>query len=306
MKPMTQIKSFLFAIRDSLFSNPQLVGFILLICGVVITILDLLPNYLLTIPDVLSNISSEFIGIGIGVLVIDYANERRANQEVERREQERRDWQVRREEAQKKDDEKKQKWRLKHLVRSQNYVTAINAIEELALQGWLYGEWYEEEYDDYGGLGALNEADLHDLDLHNAKLDRADLEESLLDRTNLKGAKLRGARLNRARLRKANLQGADLTLADLSHADLSWANLKGAELNGTWFLGATLLEADLEGAKVSDMLPMFPVFNRETKLPDGKFWDEDEDMDRFTKREHSDFWRSPQKDSPAYEDRSGF
>jgi hypothetical protein len=101
------------------------------------------------------------------------------------------------------------------------------------------------------------------------------LQGAYLWRANLQGAFLGGVNLKRAILVGANLQEAVLGDANLQGADLCSANLQRAGL-----VGAT--------------------FDENTTLPDETKWTPDTDIARFTDPEHSEFWRSDKKWSPAY------
>lgn len=111
-----------------------------------------------------------------------------------------------------------------------------------------------------------------------------------LNAKNLQGNQMSGFNLKRAAMRSsdltnANLQDAKLNLAILFLADLTGANMEGAKL-----VGAELGNANLTNTQ----------FNEDTILPDNSHWSHDTDMTRFTNPEHSNFWRSDDKNSPAY------
>lgn len=116
-------------------------------------------------------------------------------------------------------------------------------------------------------------------------------------------------------LASANLEGAPLRLAVLRDVYFGWANLRGAHLFGAKLEGAILINADLQGAtfyQFSDGLQdahiqdatgeviESPVFSEKTVLPDGTRWALGTDLDKFTNPTHHEFWRSDDRDSPAY------
>jgi hypothetical protein len=82
-------------------------------------------------------------------------------------------------------------------------------------------------------------------------------------------------------------------MADLLGADMSGANLQETNLK----------EANLEGTCLRNFLLGDAIFSEKTTLPDGSKWTPNIDLMRFVDREHDDFWRSDDPDSPAYWDR---
>ena len=167
----------------------------------------------------LVSMGPELAGIVIGVVTIDYLNERRQ-------------------------DEQLKEQLILQLGSTHNDVTDI-ALSTLKARGWL-------------GDGSLIRAILWRANLGGAVLWGANLSEADLRGTNLSEADLRGANLSRANLwganlSRANLWGANLSRANLREADLSRANLREADLSGAAFWeadlsGAAFWEADLSGA----------------------------------------------------------
>ncbi len=137
---------------------------------------------------------------------------------------------------------------------SPDHAFAIEAVRMLAAQNWLKN-------------GTLA----------NAHLVHADLE----------GVNLQDVALSGARLALANLRHAKLTRADLSHAYLKGANLQSACLRG----------ADLRGANLNDVNLIDAYFDEatrvdtETILPDCTYWEEGNDITRYTNPQHPDFWQ---------------
>ncbi len=166
----------------------------------------------------------------------------------------------------------------------------------------------------------LRNAELHDADLSGAELWGADLRKSTLAQANftsaelwnadlteanLKSAILTNANLATANLTKANLtfaylKGTDLTSANLSDTDLTGVNLTYSELFEANLTNANFADTDLTGADMENTVLKDARFNQRTKLPDGSRWVDCTDVLRFTDRDHPQFWRSDDPQSPAY------
>lgn len=105
-------------------------------------------------------------------------------------------------------------------------------------------------------------------------------------------------------VRGANLWGANIESGDLGGADLQNINFWAANLRNTrlWsdLRGTNLHAADISGAELSNYRFGSATFDETTKLPDGKNWSPETDMGRFTNPQHTDFWRSDDKRSPAF------
>lgn len=161
----------------------------------------------------LVSVGPELAGIVIGVVTIDYLNERRQDEQFK-----------------------------KHLIlqmgSSHNDVTDT-AIRALRARGWLYD-------------GSLSGANLSHANLSGADLQRANLSGAILWGADLTGASLSGANLSRANLQHANLSRSDLQGADLGRADLLGADLTDARLVEANLSGASLFEANLNGADLFD------------------------------------------------------
>jgi uncharacterized protein YjbI with pentapeptide repeats len=161
------------------------------------------------------------------------------------------------------------------------------------------------------GVSSLEMARLWRANLKGASLPLAILKDVSMTEANLEGANLEGVNARNAHMSKVNFQRADLERANLEGADLSnanfqrtrlWnANLQGANLEGADFRGAFLSQANLQGANLQDA-----KFDESTVLPEHDFygevpmWTSETDMTRYTDSEHSDFWRSDRRRSPAY------
>ena len=147
------------------------------------------PWYYLS--SLIRNIGPELAGIVIGVMVIDYLNGQRQEQQF--------------------------KAQLILQMASKHNEVTDTAVRTLRAYGWLTD-------------GSLNRADLYTANLHEARLYGARLEEADLRNTDLGGAGLQNANLVGARLNGAILKDALLFWADLRGADLSGANLDGLNL----------------------------------------------------------------------------
>lgn len=161
----------------------------------------------------LKNIGPELAGIVIGIVIIDYLNEQRQNDQL--------------------------KNQLKLQMGSQHRDVSDTAVRTLHSYGWLTD-------------GSLKRAYLAVANLEGADLKDANLEEVNLNVANLKKAHLDGANLRKARLNTAELQGAYLNNADLEGANLRGAKLQGAKLQKAILRNVDdLCDAILEGADLS-------------------------------------------------------
>lgn len=127
---------------------------------------------------------------------------------------------------------------------SNNHDLALQAVEELRSQNWLYD-------------GTIQNVGLDMADLHSADLFMANLEDSRLIMTNLHDANLFMANLRNANLYQATLTNANLLEANLQNANLSLANLQGVNLTSAALQGAdlrfaNLSEAILHGANLTE------------------------------------------------------
>ena len=177
----------------------------------------------------LVSMGPELAGIVIGVVTIDYLNERRQ-------------------------DEQLKEQLILQLGSTHNDVTDI-ALSTLKARGWLGDGSLIRAILWRANLGGavLWGANLSEADLRGTNLSEADLRGANLSRANLWGANLsranlREADLSRANLREADLSGAAFWEADLSGADLKGANLSEAQLGIVNRSGAIIWEADLNGA----------------------------------------------------------
>lgn len=175
----------------------------------------------LWLTDALIQVGPELAGIVIGVVTIDYLNERRQTEQLKAQ-----------------------------LIRQMGMnikEVAVPAARELAHYGWLFD-------DSLSGV-SLEEANLSGAKLLGANLSGADLvlanlSDADLMLANLSGASLLGVNLSGTNLRGANLSGADFLEAKLSGAVLRGANLSGARLLQADLSGVNLMETNLSDANL--------------------------------------------------------
>lgn len=151
--------------------------------------------------DFYKTISLNLFGIGITVLIIDWANEHHLKQ--------------------------LEKDRLIREINSFDIGIAHRALRELNVKGWLMD-------------GALDKADLsranlsyaslNGANLENVNLRKANLKEALLNGVNLQNAILDEASFESANMVGANLQSASVYKTNFDNANLSWTNLKKMKL----------------------------------------------------------------------------
>ena len=110
---------------------------------------------------------------------------------------------------------------------SKDNATAITAVEQLHMNGWLEDGSLKGMVSDRPNLSDAHlwKANLSDVEWFEANLSGANLGEA-----NLSDAHLFGSNLSGAEIDNANLSGANLSEANLKHADLSGANLSGTNL----------------------------------------------------------------------------
>lgn len=165
--------------------------------------------------DLYANFGAEFIGIAVTVLVIDFLNQLRQEQELKRQ-----------------------------LIRdmgSEVNIFTMRAIRELKAHGEQPGGW-------------LKDGTLHNAMLLGANLSSAPLESADLSGVDLTGAILHEAFLADAQLNRAILRFADLSDADLEAATLCDADLSGAVLRRTNLRQANLRDANLEDAILDEVI----------------------------------------------------
>lgn len=160
----------------------------------------------------LVSVGPEFASIVIGVITLDYLNERRQNDQL--------------------------KAQLTRQLGMGIRDVSIPAARELAFHGWLFD-------------GSLEGASLNGADLKGAMLTAADLRRVWLTEANLSDATLWGANLHDANLASANLSGAKLGSANLTNSELSYANFTGAFLAGANLSSAHIDRSDFGQATLT-------------------------------------------------------
>jgi uncharacterized protein YjbI with pentapeptide repeats len=282
--------------KESALSSPTIVtaalmflmfGLGVITAGFVLTAEDRSLGTL--IHEVYSNFGTEFVGIGLTVLIIDSLNRRRADRE--------------------------RKEELISQMGSPDNAFALEAARILRQQGWLtdgslhdaslwranlQGAYLAQanmqrvvlERADLRGVDLeaadLRRADLNNINFQGADLKSANLRETVLERADLRGADLEEANLQRANLKYANLQGADLKSTDLREASLERADLRGAELGSADLQQANLESSNLQGADLTSANLInaenidHALFDGQTILPDGQPWTIARDLRQFT------------------------
>ena len=174
------------------------------------------------------NLFTEFIGIGVTVLVIDRLRVFRDRETL-------------------KETLKRQ------LIRdagSQLNVTAIAAVDRIRAEGWLTGDSGILQGANLGNAN-LERADLSDANLKGARLFGANLKTACLIKANLSDADLRGAIMKHAELIEADLQSAKLQAAEMQRTNLLRAHLRNANMTEANLAHAQLRECNLQGADLS-------------------------------------------------------
>jgi hypothetical protein len=172
------------------------------------------PAWSLPIVPLHDRMGTELVGIGLTVLVIDFAAGLR-----------------------KICLEKRHHIRL---MRSHNHDTARDAARHVRGEHWMFD-------------GTLRKAELTRANLYNANLEKADMRFAGLSYANLGRAYLKDAGLRGVDLTKASLERAKMGGIKLQGANLTNANLRGATGLGTADLeGATLPDGTewMEGAEL--------------------------------------------------------
>ncbi|MFZ4828337.1 MAG: pentapeptide repeat-containing protein [Phototrophicaceae bacterium] len=166
----------------------------------------------------------------------------------------------------------------------------------------------------------LFEASLAGASLTNAKLWNSTLTSAMLEGANLSGARIwqvnfemgnfrealfintviNETNFTRSILQDSSFIGAVITDTNFTNAELWHVDFSGTQFLSVNFDGAQFWEADLEGAQFAGNT----IFSPTTILPDGTNWSELNPIDRFTNRQHPNFWRSDKVWSPAYEYRA--
>jgi hypothetical protein len=213
--------------------------------------------------DLYSNASTEFISIGITVIVIDRFMQLRDDKQ--------------REDEKSRDLERQEQELKRQLVFSAGSIirsVAVDAVHQMQKRKWLNGE-----------NGILKGKDLAKAKLKGADLIGANLEHTSFLMTDLRNADMAYAKLYNADLSFSKLQKTRFDFANLENTDLDNSNLQEALLRDTILKGAKLHNVNLLGAHLKGA-----ILNEETILPDGTYWIPETDMSRFTDPNHPEFW----------------
>lgn len=205
LRPSNLLSRILQRLRWFFASGTRLIALLLLAIG--------LPGVML--PSGLARsytaISPALVAVGLAVLLLDTANELRAERE------------------------RKAEWIVQ--MGSPDNAFAVEAARQLRARGWLED-------------GSLRGARLLGANLQRADLVGADLQGASIWNANLEGAEFRGASLQGAFFTGSNLQGADFRNANLQEGSLQNANLQGANFEEANLHRVDLLEANLQGANL--------------------------------------------------------
>ena len=158
------------------------------------------------------DLAVELVGIGITVLVVDYAYEK--SLEIE------------------------EKRKLTIQLGSRDNNLTKEAARGLKVRGWIdKGVLVGAELSD----ARLVDVDLQNADMREAILNRAELNNADLTDADLRKANLEDAELIEACLVRADLRGAELADADLRRADLTSAKCTNEQLRGVESLEGTTM-----------------------------------------------------------------
>jgi len=206
---------------------PRILGFLCLALGLAGALNGPIPYP--PIPDSLialhQDLAVELVGIGITVLVVDYAYEK--SLEIE------------------------EKRKLTIQLGSRDNNLTKEAARVLRLRHWI-------------DKGVLLGADLSDARLIDVDLRYADLREALLNRAELNQADLTGADLRKANFEDAELIEAILVEVDLRGAELADADFRRADFTGAKYTDEQFRNVEsLEGTTMRDGKIYDPVVHTE-------------------------------------------
>ncbi|MEM7336723.1 MAG: pentapeptide repeat-containing protein [Chloroflexota bacterium] len=195
---------------------------------------------------VLIGLGPEIAGIAIGIISIDYFNEKRQNQSAQIQ----------------------LKSKLIRELRSKVKDVALNAVEELQEHGWVIdGSLMGVNLTDANLEGAnlrnanlnqstmigciLNESNLYRSSLQNVDLTLGSLQNAILPRVDLFFATLNSCKFKHARMRRVNFQNTACKATNFIETDLQGSNFQQALLLGANFAGADLQWADFDSANIT-------------------------------------------------------
>lgn len=196
------------------WSLPRIIGIFAAILGLAYYIDGPIPYPPLTgIVEFHGDIAPELIGLGLTLILVDWAVERQQRKQF--------------------------KGQLIRQMSTNVRDVSVPAAMELGHHGWLRD-------------GSLKGAFLFRANLSGAILWGANLSEAFMTNAILNNAELMGANLSKTDLQNANLRKVDLLGANLSGAILVGANLSEAKLRLADLRGAILIGANLSGAHLED------------------------------------------------------
>lgn len=141
------------------------------------------------------------------------------------------------------------------LLRSADNTTALQALEDLFLKGWLKKNFIKQHT--LYGSNLSNAQLLSGLDLSNVKMTGS----------NLTNVNLLNTKFNNAILNETLFIGADLISTQMKGANLIKANFENAVLQSVDLRGAIMSGAIFLNAKIDGL-----IFDSDTILPDGNKW----------------------------------
>lgn len=183
--------------------------------------------------DYYANVSTDFFGTALTILIIDAIYERR-DQESEKRD-------------------------LALQMGSPDNAFAREAVRRLKIRGWLNEVLRRVDFSNANLDGVdLSGTDLSDMNMNGGIFTNSRLVRTKLNYSNLRGADLQGADLLGCELTQADLQKAKLCQANLTSAVMEKANLQQCDMRGAILVGANLSGANLSWANL-EMAEMMNV-----------------------------------------------
>lgn len=249
---MGRLKSYF--IRQGIFVITFLI-FLLAILIIFYGIKTVNPDFegIRIIEDFYANFGTEFISIAITVFILNELYIRRGNDLTRA----------------------KSKVDLVNRMRSQVNIHAKMALEQLAIEEYLYDGSLENENFSNGNLHQARFDSYYNDGIPSLKgvnFRGAILTEAWLNFSDLRQADLRHARIEKAHCFKTNLEEADLRWSKWEGAYLFKVNLKKGKLGGVSLRNANFWECNLEGAKVQDEILAEANRLRGCILPDGRIY----------------------------------
>ena len=198
---------------ESVVTNPDAYGWALLLFGLANLTFPLARNW----PEWLKNLGPESVGIGVTILLIDFAVRKR--------------------------DERNAKAQLTRDLLSSSNDFALRAINELKDNGWFESVLTENKHKliDVRWQGC----NLRGVKLQNVYLTEAHMQKSRLEEAQVVGAWLINCQLQSSSLRRARIEKTNIYSTDFQAAILWEATLRGIGFSQCLFQDANLIETDL-------------------------------------------------------------